>query len=1357
MNKTKAASRRAVLLSIFVLGLVAALIILPYNFSQAGNSSKKGGWRTESHEPGYDNYDIRTDKSDEAGQFFAASRQSAGLTENLVTDHRKGFVRGEEELRATVPTLKIEYNEDIRIPEVIAPDIDRGTASLTGPSSGVKNSEILRNFIRQNNLLIGVGDVQANQLKATQDYTNPNGDLSYAMLEQRINEIPVFRGEIKAGFNKRGEMFRVINNLAPGLNYDSLSADFGSPADAVKAAFTKVSRPMTADDTTRNEAVSNDLKVVFGSGDWATTAEKMYFPTEPGVAVPAWRVLIWQPVNAYYVIVDAKTGTMLWRKNITNDQAQSATYSVYTQPAAMVNVGANPAPMSPGPVDPTLGQQGVIGTRVNMTLVGNEPPYAFNSLGWITDGANGGNGFTDGNNVEAGDDLGGTNGVDAPVAGVTRVFSNAWNPPPGSPPPGDAVTTTVARDGAVIQMFYNMNRYHDEMYLLGFNEQSFNFQNDNFGRGGAAADRVSAEGQDSSGTNNANFSTPADGGRGRMQMYVWTGPSPQRDGTGDAEVIFHEVTHGTSNRLHGNASGLSTNMAGAMGEGWSDFYGHVLLSRPSEPLDSVNVTGGYALLNGFGVVGTQNYYYGIRRFPKARLSFTGGPNNRPHNPMTFADIDSTQINVTNGAYPAMAGPHISTSADQVHAAGEIWSSALWEVRCQMVARLGWAVGNRKALQLVTDGMKLAPLGPTFLQERDAIITAAANSALGPEASADVADVREGFRIRGMGFSASIQVAGSGGGTARVTEAFDVPNALIVDPFSVSDSTGDNDGFPEPGENVLLSVPIRNTSGSTINNVVGSVTGGGSANYGNIADGQTVTRQIAYTVPAGAVCGSMHQVTLTGTSAVGALNPQNKSFRLGAPVGGAPVSFTSSTALVIPGTGTGPGVSAPYGTTINVSGLTGNKNIKLELTGLTHTFPGDLDVLLVGPGGQKFIPLSDAGGTTDLVAANVVLNDLATVQITSTADTNLNGEFKPVDVTSGDTFDAPAPAGPYTSPIPVGAATFASTFGTSGAAMNGTWTLYVRDDASIDSGTMAGWKLTFEANDYNCSIGPPLTNSDARADFDGDGKTDLSVFRPSEGNWYLNRSTAGFTVVHWGLGSDTLVPGDYDGDDKTDTAVYRPSNTLGVPDFFVLRSSNSTVFGIEFGLVGDVPIPGDYTGGDLDDFAVYRQSTGYWYTYANPTPPVTLGPEGSIVTITFVGTTGTPVSGDFDGDDISDITMFNAGVWTIRKSTGGTATVNWGQAGDKLVPADYDGDGKDDEAVFRNGSWLIHGSLGTDTTVNWGLGTDVPVPGDYDGDGKDDVAVYRNGIWYVNGSTSGIVISNFGLGSDSAVARTYQQP
>jgi hypothetical protein len=260
----------------------------------------------------------------------------------------------------------------------------------------------------------------------------------------------------------------------------------------------------------------------------------MYFPTEPGVAVAAWRILIWEPVNAYYVIVDADSGTVLWRKNITNDQTQSATYNVYASATNLGKTLDSPAPGNPRTAAevPSNNFQANAVNRSNVTLIGNEGALSFNNLGWITDGTNGTDGTTDGNAVEAGLDIDGTNGVDpaGKANGTGRVFNFAYvpsfvtgnAPPPTGTEGGDPLTGATYRNGIVTNLFYLNNRYHDALYQVGFTEAARNFQNDNFGRGGVAADRVSAEAQDSSGTNNANFATPADGGRGRMQMYVFT-------------------------------------------------------------------------------------------------------------------------------------------------------------------------------------------------------------------------------------------------------------------------------------------------------------------------------------------------------------------------------------------------------------------------------------------------------------------------------------------------------------------------------------------------------------------------------------------------------------------------------------------------------------------------------------------------------------------------------------------------------------------------------------------------------------------------------------------------------------------
>ncbi len=1332
-KNSRAGVHNPLLLCVAILGLMTALVYVPYYFSSSASSKKvtKGLFQqTESHEEGLENYDIRADKS--ANEKIAGFRQAQNKDAAAVADIRTNFVSGEDVLRTKVPSLKVEYNEDIRTPEVIAPDVKQGRNFLTGNSSA-KRSEILRSFVKENNSLIGVSDAQADGLKVTADYTNPDGKLSFANLEQRINGIPVFRGEVKAGFTKDGEMIRVINNLAPGLDYESLSNDFRNPLDAVKAAARNINYELTSTDTTPNAATSNDLKTVFGEGDWATTAEKMYFPTEPGIAVTAWRVLIWQPVNAYYVIVDAETGTMLWRKNITEDQTQSATYQIYANPNAMVNSADSPAPLTPGPISPTLGTQAPVIARSNVTRIGNEAPYTFNNNGWITDGAN----VTDGNNVEAGIDRVAPNGVDATQVGApNRVFDSTWNPPPGNPGPGDDPLTAQAQRGSVIHMFYLMNLYHDELYRLGWTEQAVNFQQDNFGRGGVGLDRVSAEGQDSSGSNNANFSTPADGGRGRMQMYIWTGPTPDYDGTVDADIIIHEVTHGLSNRLHGNASGLSTNMSRGMGEGWGDFYGHAMLSEPSDPINGIYTTGGYATY--LGAAGyTANYYNGIRRFPKAVMAFTGGPNNRPHNPLTFADLNAGCV-ITDGAFTR--GPFGVAQCDAVHNAGEIWSSALWEVRAKFVQRLTWSVGNRQVLQYVTDGMKLSPIGPTFLQERDAIIS----SALATGTGADVADLWAGFAIRGMGFSSRVTAPGT---PAVVVEAFDLPNLLQTPTFTVSDSTGDNDGFPEPGEAITLTIPLTNNTGNAATGVTLQVVGGGSANYGTIANGATVSQTVSYTVPSGTPCGSTLTLTFNVNSNLGATS-FTRTIIVGVPVTTFTENFDGVTAPAFPAGWTAVAVSGGINFISTVTNPDTPANSAFALDPLT------------------------VGGGTDLTSPSMPITaSAATVSFRNRFDTeggwdggvldiSINGGAFQDIITAGGSFitngyNGVLGANGVNNPLAGrnawsgnsgGYVTTTVTLPASAAGQN----VQFKWRFGADDNTAAtGWNVDTVkvVGSYTCSIVP--TSIKSRADFDGDGRTDLSVFRPSEGNWYLNQSTAGFGVVNWGISSDVLTPGDFNGDNKTDFAVFRATADSAQPDFYVLNSGTFTVSGVSWGVANDIPVIADYDNDQKSDVAVYRPSNNTFYI---------LNSGGGTTTKVYGIAGDVPVAGDFVGDSKADITIFrpSTNTWWIFNGSGDTVTA-FGATGDILVPADYNGDNKDDLAVFRpsTGQWIYQPSGGGAAVfTNWGTSGDIPVPGDYDGDGKDDFAIYRNGTWWLNRSTTGVVSAAFGLSTDTAIPRRY---
>jgi len=1336
-------SRRNAVLCLFVLALIAAAFVVPFRERIA----KAQGLMTptKSHDAELPNYDIRTDKS--AYEKVAAFRTNSGKSAVDVADIRDSFVQGEKNLRLSIPTLKVDYNDDIKIPEVIGPDVKQGRAFLTTPSPA-KRSNILIDFLKQNANLIGATPGQIAGLKVFADYTNPDGNLSFVELDQEINGIPVFRGEVKAGFTKQGEMIRVVNNLAPAIDYDAVSTDFGDPLDAVRAAAGFINSDISKLNIRKDQTVSSELKTIFGTGDSATKAEKMYFPTEPGVVVPAWRVLIWQPVNAYYIIVDAATGTMLWRKNITEDQTQASTYSVYTNPNAMINVAESPFPFTPGPVAPNGVQGSPIG-RSSITRIGNEAPYTFNNLGWITDGVT----VTDGNAVQAGLDRDGNDGVDTNSEAVsgTRNFTFAYNPLNPNNNNGDApipATQTypgsVFQMGTVTQLFYICNWYHDEMYRLGFTEQARNFQNSNFGRGGLEGDRVRGEGQDSSGTNNANFSAGADGERGRMQMYIWTGPNPDIDGNLDAEVVIHEHTHGLSNRLHGNGSGLSINMSRGMGEGWSDFYAQSMLSEPSDPINGIYAMGGYDTYLGSGGF-VSNYYYGIRRFPKVVKSFTGGPGNLPHNPLTFADADQSQLDLSDGAFGR--GPFGSTTADAVHNLGEIWSSALWEIRAKMITRLGWATGNRKVLQLVTDGMKLAPVGPTFISERDAILAAAQASSLAPDAADDVADVWAGFAIRGVGYNASIQANGTGAGDTRVTESFGTPNLYQNLALTVSDPTGNNNGYPDPGENIAINIPLTNATGTTATGVTLQLVGGGSADYGTIAGVGTVTRPVTFTVPANAACGTLITLTLNVNSSLGATS-FTRVLAVGVPVVTAAESFDGVSAPAIPATWT----ATPFGGGINwVTTATS-----------PYTAPNAVfasDPATVGGGAELLSPVfavtSSAstvsfihnynseggwdGGVLEISIANAAFQDILAaggsfVQngYNATLGNGTNNPLANRQAWSGT-------SGGYIATVvrlPLAAA---------GQNVRFKWRFAADDNTAPANG---GWSVDNIqlVGTYSCVIVDLFGKS--RADFDGDNKTDISVFRPSEGNWYLNRSSAGFSAQHFGIADDIPTPGDFDGDSKADLAVFRPSDG----NWYRINSGNGQFSATHFGTSGDFPQSGDFDGDHKDDLAVFRPSTGTWYWIGSS--------NGQVNTVQFGLTGDLPVAEDYDGDGKDDIAVWRAstGVWyRLNSSNGQFFAVAFGLSADLPTPADFDGDNKTDIAVFRpsTGVWYrVNSSNGQFAAIAFGLNGDVPVPGDYDGDGKDDQAVYRGGTWYLNRSTAGFSATAFGLAADTPLPKKY---
>ncbi|HEY0407497.1 MAG TPA: M36 family metallopeptidase, partial [Pyrinomonadaceae bacterium] len=659
-------------------------------------------------------------------------------------------------------------------------------AALTEPQSDTPDN-IARNFLKPQAALFALSDAAVDELKLNRE-DNDQGT-TFLDYSQTIGGYKVFEGNVQVVVNIKGEVLNVregflvngqkVARLRPTLNESqAIAKAFEHAGRSVAPSFveTRLRSNKSESSTFANplgqnyEDVLSELNVV-RVGDAAKLAWLVYADVGPS----EW----------YEILLDAQTGELLLRHNLYVDAAQG---TVYTE-------------------DPDAGARSLVSfvgdTTINTTA------------GWM-----GTSTTTTGNNVEAYLDTNADNAPDANNgAGLSNGHATAANQD-FTFPFSTTVDPRTQQAAVVTNLFYFNNIMHDFSYGLGFTETSGNFQTNNFGRGGTGNDSVQAEAQDGSGTNNANFATPPEGQRPRMQQFLFTAPTPDRDSSVDSDVVFHEYGHGISNRLIGNGgTGLSGTQSGAMGEGWSDYW--------SITINNDGAVGEYVVASAVGI---------------RRAAYT----------VPAAAVHDSYADVGAGGF-------------EVHNDGEVWAVTLWDLRAQ----LGKATTDR----LVLNGMKFTPTRPSFLNARDGILQADQNL----NAGANRCAIWTVFARHGMGVSA----VGNDGTTH--TAATDVPTdcggtcTFSISPTSASQAAGGGTGSVTVTAGAGCSwTAVSNASFITIT-AGASGSGNGTVSYSVSANAATTSRTGTLTI-----AGQTFTVTQAGTSGGGTQLIVNPGFESGTP-------------------------------------------------------------------------------------------------------------------------------------------------------------------------------------------------------------------------------------------------------------------------------------------------------------------------------------------------------------------------------------------------------------------------------------------------------------------------------------------
>ncbi len=783
----------------------------------------------------------------------------------------------------------------------------------------------VKNHFVENEARYGASSDDLAELAVTDAYTSRRTNATYVYLKQAHNGIEVYNATAQAVVTSNNQVAaphaRFISDLANRVNADSPT---GSPEGAASSAARHLrfnAADWWVDSRLETDAPDDDII----ASDYLTyvpdSGKLVYLALENGNVRLAWDISLDSKDGQHYfsVRVDALNGRVLEYADLVNHD----TWGSFFKPASD-EVVPNFAPIASsaaagGPEYRVYAIPCESPGDCSRTLEFDPATTNGSPLGWHD---NGSASFTttQGNNAHAYTDTDANN-----------------SPDPGSSPDGGGglsfdfpidilADPTTWTDASVTNLFYWNNVFHDVTYQYGFDEAGGNFQENNFGNGGLGSDYVNAEGRDGSGTCNANFFTPSDGGNPRMQMYLCPsgidsvrvnapapiagnylaliagfGPTapPGSDFSGDVElvddgsgeptrgcgaligftpgrvalvqrgdcefgtkvlnaenagaigaivyncvpgsagcstnspgeavitmgagadggsvtipsymvfnstgqamidqapttvsvdafrgeaftadtnldngIVVHEYGHGLSNRLTGGpgSSGCLSNQE-QMGEGWSDYYAVALTMKPGQTGATPRPVGSYGLASPNG----------IRPAPYST---------------DFAVNSATYQDSRTQAVP--------------HGVGWVWASAIWEMTWELINTHGFdpdvydadgTAGNQIAIQLVTEGMKLQPCSPGFVDGRNAILEA--DQLLYGGANTDL--LWAAFARRGLGLFAD---QGSSGTNADNTEDFTVPSGEpepVVDPTSITVDVQEDD-------TEVVGVSISNVGGAEL--------------------------------------------------------------------------------------------------------------------------------------------------------------------------------------------------------------------------------------------------------------------------------------------------------------------------------------------------------------------------------------------------------------------------------------------------------------------------------------------------------------------------------------------------------------